>query len=117
MRRELAYAKMEDLRQGQGIIDLVNTYIEVALFYGLCGLSLFCGFILVGLFNVFRLTKANIQADPDFASLGICIAACILGSLLMMASNSFRLGPEKMYYVLAGLAAAYGYLGRSQRKI
>jgi len=29
----------------------------------------------------------------------------------MMASNSFGLGLEKMYYVLAGLAAAYSALG------
>jgi hypothetical protein len=38
---QLAYTKMEDLRQGQGIIDLVNSYASIALFYGLVGLLLF----------------------------------------------------------------------------
>ncbi len=32
---------MQDLRQGDGIIDLVNTYLVIALNVGLCGLLLF----------------------------------------------------------------------------
>ena len=43
---QLAIQKMEDLRQGQGIIDIVNTYVGVALFSGWVGLALFLGFIL-----------------------------------------------------------------------
>jgi hypothetical protein len=33
---------MEELRTGDNIIDLVNAYAQVALFYGLVGLALFC---------------------------------------------------------------------------
>ena len=80
---------MEYLRQGLGIIDLVNTYAEVALFYGLCGLSLFVGFILVGLYKAFRLARINLHSDPDLASLGISLVACILGTLVMISSDSF----------------------------
>ena len=36
---------MEDLRQGEGIIDLVNTYLGVALSYGVIGLFFFLSFI------------------------------------------------------------------------
>jgi hypothetical protein len=108
---QLAYLKMEDLRQGEGIIDLVNSYAEVALFYGLTGLSLFIGLILVGVLRAYRWARSQIQTDPDMASLGFSIVACILGTLLMIASDSFSLGPEKMYFVLAGLAAAYANLG------
>jgi O-antigen ligase/polysaccharide polymerase Wzy-like membrane protein len=106
--------KMENLRQGQGIIDLVNTYAQVALYYGLCGLSLFIGFILVGLCKTYLFARTLMLSDPDLALLGICITACILGTLLMIASNSFGLGVEKMYYVLAGLAAAYAHLRTSR---
>jgi O-antigen ligase len=104
---QLAYWKMEDLRQGQGIIDLVNTYAEVALFYGIVGLALFAGFILVGLVKAYGKAKENLASDPNLASLGFVLAACILGTLLMISTCSFIFGYAKMFYVLAGLAAAY----------
>ena len=37
----LVLTKMEDLRQGEGIIDLVNTYAGITLFYGSIGLLRF----------------------------------------------------------------------------
>ena len=37
---------MQQLRQGAGIIDIVNTYLLVALVTGLVGLSLFAGFFI-----------------------------------------------------------------------
>jgi hypothetical protein len=107
---QLAFTKMEYLRQGEGIIDLVNTYAMVAVFYGLLGLSLFIGFILVGLCKTYLFSRTLMSSDPDLASLGACITACILGTLVMIASNSFEFGIEKLYYVLAGFAAAYAYL-------
>jgi hypothetical protein len=108
---QLVYTKMEDLRQGQGIIDLVNTYASVALFYGLFGLSLFVGFILTGLFKTYYHSKRMQQADPELALLGASIASCIAGTLLMIENCSFIFGYEKMFYVLAGFAAAYARLG------
>jgi len=108
------WIKMEDLRQGFGIIDLVNSYAQIALYYGLCGLSLFVGFILVGLSKTYLFARTLMSSDPDLASLGACITACILGTLLMISSNSFELGLVKMYYVLAGLAAAYAHLSTSR---
>jgi O-Antigen ligase len=108
---QLAFTKMEDLRQGQGIIDLVNTYAAVALFNGLIGLSCFVGFILSALFKAYRLARKSMQTDPDFATLGVSITACILGTMLMIENSSFIWGIEKMFFVLAGLAAGYAHLG------
>jgi O-Antigen ligase len=110
---QLAFTKMEDLRQGQGIIDMVNTYAGIALFDGLVGLSLFVAFILMGLIKTFRTARRMTQADPDLALLGVCLGSCILGALLMIENCSFIMGIEKMFYVLAGFAAAYTHLGRS----
>ena len=39
--------QMEELRTGEGIIDLVNAYLAFALAYGLVGLGLFVGFMRV----------------------------------------------------------------------
>jgi O-antigen ligase len=106
--------KMEDLRQGEGIIDIINTYVEVLLANGLVGLSLFLGFILVGLFKSFVLFKRIMPIDRDSGMLGASLVSCILGTLIMMADGGFGAGLERMFYGLAGLAAAYSHLGRSQ---
>ncbi|MEQ8934515.1 MAG: O-antigen ligase family protein [Amphiplicatus sp.] len=42
----------DHLYQGQGIIDVVNTYINIALRYGLVGLSLFVGVFGVSIFGL-----------------------------------------------------------------
>ena len=56
---QLAIQEMEDLRQGQGIIDIVNTYIGVLLFNGWVGFVLFLGFCLSALAGAFRVGKAS----------------------------------------------------------
>lgn len=106
----LALLKMEDLRQGQGIIDMVNAYASIAVFYGLVGLSLVIGFVLLGLGRAFRTVLGARKADPDLAALGTSLVACTLGTLLMLVDSGLTLGYEKMFYVLAGLSAAYAHL-------
>jgi len=99
--------KLEDLRQGVGIIDLVNTYFEVALYTGTIGLFLFLASILVPLSRAFRRHKGLVAVDSRDALLGASLISCIIGTLLMIATCSFILGYQKLYYVLAGMAAAY----------
>lgn len=106
------YSKMDDLRQGMGIVDLVNTYAEIALMYGLVGLSLFLGAILVGCFKTYRLTKQVAPSDRNLALMGASLTACVLGTLTMIATTSFILGYEKLFYVLTGFTAAYIHLAR-----
>jgi O-Antigen ligase len=107
---QLAYQKMEDLRQGQGIIDLVNSYAQVALFYGFCGLALFVGVMLVGLLKALYSTRQTMRGDPEGRQLGNSLVASIVGAMVMISTNSFGIGLEKIYYVLAALAAAYAHL-------
>jgi O-antigen ligase len=105
-----AIFKMENLRQGEGIIDVVNTYAGIALNKGFVGLGIFVCFIVVALVRAYRRTKVLAKSDPDLALLGVSVVACILGTLLMLENCSFILAYEKMFYVLAGLAAAYAHL-------
>jgi hypothetical protein len=100
-------SKLGQLRQGQGIIDIVNTYAGTALEYGLVGLSLFLGFTLIGVIKGFRSMMQIRHRDDDLARLGSCMLACIAGTMLMIYNCSFVFGYEKMFYVLAGLTAAY----------
>jgi O-antigen ligase len=108
-----AYTELNDLRQGQGIIDFVNTYAYVAVFYGLVGLFCFAGFMLIALVRIYRTIKV-VRDDQELAHLGSSLAATIIGTLVMLASCSFVYGYSQMFYLLAGLGAAYVRLAQTQ---
>jgi hypothetical protein len=113
---QAAMLKMQDLRQGQGIVDLVNTYVGILLDNGFVGLSLFLSFILIALFRAWSFSRRFMRVDPDFGLLGASLVASILAMLLLFGNGSLGGGPEKLFYVLAGLAAAYACLGRSSQR-
>ena len=113
---QFPWPAMEDLRQGEGIIDLVDTYLGVALNYGLVGLFCFLGFILIGMTKVYVRSRALVRSDPDLAMIGASLVACIVGTLVMIDSNSFNMGPERILYMLAGLAAAYSRIAKSPQE-
>lgn len=104
---QLALSKMQDLRQGQGIIDVVNAYIEITLFHGFVGLSLFLTFILLALWRTRRASKRLAKTDHDSSLLGANLAACIVALLVLLADGSLGTGPERLFYAVIGLAAAY----------
>jgi O-antigen ligase len=112
---QFPYPEMEDLRQGEGIIDIVNTYLGVALNYGLVGLTLFVGFMLLGIMKTYSRVRELARTDPELALFGASLIACIVGALVMIQSNSFNLGLQRMFYVLAGLATAYTQLDKLKR--
>lgn len=99
--------QMEDLRQGEGIIDLVNTFAAFALSYGWVGLALFLGFIGVILVQCWRTARRLSPVDPDAAMMGVSLIACFVGILVMLATVSNYLSIPYIYLALAGLAVAY----------
>ena len=101
---------LEALRQGQGIIDLLNVFLTVALFYGLVGLALFVGFFLVGTWNAYQRARRSVGRDPDLSLLGASLVACMCGLLLMMATGGYGPGVTTLSYVVAGLATGYARL-------
>jgi O-antigen ligase len=107
-------SNLEQLRQGQGIIDLVNTYAAVTMHSGLVGLCLFVGPFILGMWNTYRSVNRSAGPDQEVSLLGASLLACMLGTLLMLATASFILGIAIMYWVLVGLAAGYHRLGRPE---
>ena len=51
--------RLHDLRQGEGIIDFVNTYIWIMLLSGVVGLTIFAGAFMFFLLNVWRFRRAK----------------------------------------------------------
>jgi hypothetical protein len=104
---QFPWPDMEDLRQGEGQIDMVNTYLGVALNYGLVGMSFFLSFILIAMLRAYARAREFAHTDPDLALFGASLVACIMGTLVMIQSNSFNLGLPKLFYFLAGIATVY----------
>lgn len=104
---QLALSKMQDLRQGQGIIDVVNAYIGVTLFYGFVGLTFFLLFIVSALWKAWRAAKRLASKDSDGSLLGANLSACIVGLLVLLADGSLGTSPERVFYAIIGLAAGY----------
>jgi O-antigen ligase len=100
--------QMEDLRLGQnGIIDLVNAYAQVALFYGLIGLALFVAVYIGALVKSFATLKLSRAAgDMDMVWMGSSLIACMVASLFLMAAA----GHLWLEWALAGLLVSYARL-------
>jgi O-antigen ligase len=107
---QLANLELTDLHQGQGIIDFVNTYASVTVFYGVVGFMLMFGFMLSALVRAYRKARREVSSDPELARLGFSIVACMVGTLLMLYTASFMASYEVLFFVLTGLAAAYSNL-------
>jgi O-antigen ligase len=101
---------LDELRTGYGIIDLMNAYAAIGMSYGLVGLGLLIGFFVAGMWKAYRLVRRSAGSDADLSLLGVGLIACMLGTLVMMAVGGFGTSVEKMFYILAGLAAGYAQL-------
>lgn len=90
----LSLPSFEALRQGEGIIDLVNAYLQITLFYGLTGLALFLGANLATLNSGLRLLKdlppqkrANAEEARKRRLLSVLLAM-LLGYMGLLATTS-----------------------------
>jgi hypothetical protein len=98
---------LEEMRQGQGIIDIVNSYVGIALAYGGVGLLLFVvpsawvmGHVLV--------TRARLaKTAPEAEIAGRAVVAAMVGTLLVIGTSSYILHIPIVHWMLVGLCASY----------
>jgi uncharacterized membrane protein len=100
--------EMQSLIQGQGIIDIVNTYVGVALDYGMVGLGLFCLFFALAGLGVFKAFRK--QAEPEPRLLGRALLATLAGVLLTIFTVSSISVIPWLYWTLAGMCVAYAHV-------
>lgn len=103
----LSTPEMESMRQGQGIIDIVNTYVGITLEYGFVGLILFSGFFLIILYGVFKAMKSIRASDQELYLLGRALFATLTGILFMIFTVSSITVIPIVYWSLASLCVAY----------
>lgn len=97
---------MEEMRQGEGIIDMVNTYLGVAMSTGLVGLSLFTGVFVAAAWATFKAWRAA-YADAEWERFGRCLLGALAGAVLTIATVSSINAVPTVYWLLAGVMLAY----------
>ncbi len=102
----LMNSTMEGMRQGEGIIDLVNSYLIIGLSTGLVGLGLFAGIFFPSLFRLWSRLNSRLGLDEDTVNCVRALIATLVGVLVTIATVSGDLAVALIYWCLAGAAAA-----------
>jgi O-antigen ligase len=103
----LGSSELQAMRQGQGIIDIVNTYVAVALGSGLVGLTLFLGVFLSVGFGLLKAIKQTKSLHTDLNLLGRVLLAVLCAILVMIGTVSSILSVALIYWMVAGMGVAY----------
>ena len=106
--------EMEAMRQGGGIIDIVNTYIRVTLEQGFVGLGLFVGFFALTLLGIYRAMRLIPDKDSEEYLLGRVLFATLLAILVMIFTVSSITFIPIVYWSVAGMGVAYTRMVRLQ---
>jgi hypothetical protein len=102
--------EMQSLHEGEGKIDVVNTYIGLALEKGLVGLGLFAGFFASVVFGVYRTIRFLPTTDSEERLLGRALLATLLGILLTIMTVSSIAFIPIVYWSIAGAGTAYAQM-------
>ncbi|MGF1642328.1 MAG: O-antigen ligase family protein [Thiotrichales bacterium] len=98
--------EMQKLVQGQGIVDMVNGYIHIAMEYGLVGLLVFLGLILGAIRTGFRwIAQGEFRGDSRYTYLGATFIAMILSLSVQFAFTSFD--GSIVSYLFLGFAVVF----------
>ena len=112
----LTAPEMERMRQGEGIIDIVNTYIGIALEYGLVGLGLFVGFFVLILNGIYKAMRESRSRDDEMYRLGRALLAALVGILVTIFTVSSITIIPIVYWSVAGLGVAYIQIAYRRKK-
>jgi O-antigen ligase len=99
--------EMQTMRQGEGIIDIVNTYLAVVLGSGLAGLLLFSGFFIAIGFGIFKGMRSLADRNDEEYLLGRTLFSTLLGILVIIFTVSSISVVPTVYWAVAGLGVAY----------
>ncbi|ESW36192.1 O-antigen ligase family protein, partial [Pseudomonas taiwanensis] len=99
--------EMQSMIQGDGIIDIVNTYINLALRVGLVGLGLFVAFFAAVLHGIRKAMRSFPDKDDERRQLGRALLATLIGILVIIFTVSSITFIPVVYWTVAGLGVAY----------
>lgn len=110
----LAAPELQVMMQGDGIIDVVNSYVAVALYAGLVGLVFFLGAFLQAIRELRRAIRIARQRDRRITVLGQALMATVVATMFIIYTVSSIIAIPVVYWPLLGLCVAYAGLMREQ---
>jgi O-antigen ligase len=99
--------EMQELIQGQGIIDIVNSYVAIALNSGIVGLALFVGIFASAVVGVFGRISRLSGYDLELYDIGRGLLAALAAILVTIATVSSISVIPIIYFLVVGLALAF----------
>jgi len=108
--------EMQSMIQGQGVIDIVNTYIALALDMGLIGLTLFVVFFATVLLGIRTAMRSIPNKDDEARRLGRALLAVLAGILVTIFTVSSITVIPVVYWSVAGLGVAYAQMVRRLKR-
>lgn len=107
--------EMMELIQGEGIVDIVNTYIGVALMYGYSGLILFVGVFLSVILSIYKVIKKLPDKTSEEFLLGRCLISSIVGLMVVIYTSSNIGIVTTLYWSVAGMGVAFIHLLKTNK--
>jgi hypothetical protein len=100
--------ELQVMRQGEGIIDVVNSYIGVALDSGLLGLFLFLSIFVGSILQTKGSIRLVRRRDPEAAVLGRALFATLIAIAFVIYTVSSIIAVATVYWGIIGMAVAFG---------
>jgi len=107
--------KLAALRQGQGIIDIVNTYLQVGLDSGFIGLALFIGVFAFALLSLRSAMKSARRHNPQLALYCRAYFATMIGLMITIFTTSSVFQTPTLTWAMAGMCVALARIERQER--
>jgi hypothetical protein len=111
----LSTPEMRKLITGQQIVDVVNTYLGIALDSGVVGLSLFVGFFTTVLVGLKSVLKSSAVSHVDFSVYARTSIATLTGILVAIGTVSSVGFTPYVYWSFAGLCVALIRIASQER--
>lgn len=102
----ITHPEMEALRGNDGIVDLVNSYVSIALATGLVGLTLFVGPFLVAIFGTLR-AVFTLDKQSEIHLLGRSLLGAIVAIMVTIGTVSSICAVPVVYFTVVGIAVGY----------
>jgi O-antigen ligase len=100
---------MQELRSGN-LIDVVNSYLLVALRYGYVGLAMFCSVFAAGVWAVIAALRRQPDEDSERFVQGQAILGMLFAVMVTIATVSDISFIPILWWSMTGLAIGYGHL-------
>lgn len=95
------------MKQGEGIVDVVNSYLDIILGHGLIGLFLFLGFFWLALSSIIKRMRENQDKNSELYLYGRSLLSTLLAILLTIFTVSSIMVIPIVYWIMAGLSVSY----------